>query len=163
MTPRRQALATCLVGAMCCVNQCKAGNWGVDATLGLLGDYSTDPALLHQQDTGIASGAVQLAAPITYDDGQYNFTAVPNFRVGTDSGYDSVTSDYEHLDFKGGYNTDRDSLSADAGLAQDSSLTYSFLTNGETGVRRDALTAWLHFFLWMSNASNSRSIRMPPS
>jgi len=149
MTPRRQALATCLVAAMYYVSRCQAGNWGMDATFGVLGDYSSDPSLLHRPDTELTSAAVQLAAPISYDNGQFKFSTLPNVRIGTDSGYDAVTSDYEHLDFKGEYNSDRNSLSADAGLAQDSSLTYSFLTNGETGVRRDALTGelkWNHSF-----------------
>jgi len=143
MTLCRQALTSCLVGAMCYVSRCEAGNWGADATFGVLGDYSTDPALLHQQDTEVGSSAVQIAAPIAYDDGSFKFTALPNLRVGTDSGYDTVTSDYEHLDLKGEYNSDRDSLSINAGAAQDSSLSYSYLINGATGVRRDALTGEL--------------------
>ena len=106
MILRRQALATCLVGAMCYVSRCQAGNWGVDGTFGVLGDYSKNPSLLHQQGTEVGSGAVQLAAPITYDEGLFQFSALPNVRVSSNSGYDAVTSDYEHLDFKGVYNSD---------------------------------------------------------
>jgi hypothetical protein len=137
----RWGLPCCFLAAMAFSNYSQAGVWGIDPVLGVLGDYSTDPNLVHQRDTDIASAAVQVYAPTTYVDDSFLFSAVPDFRVGDSRGFAAVTSDYAHLNLKGEYDTERTTLTANAGLARDSSLTYDYLSSGDVGVRRDGATA----------------------
>jgi hypothetical protein len=141
----RWAPHCCMLAAMAFCSYSRAGVWGIDPVLGVLGDYSTDPNLLHQRDTEISSGAVQLASPTTYVDDNFEFSAVPDFRVGDSRGFAAVTSDYAHLNLKAEYDTDRTAFTANAGLARDSSLAYDYLSNGDVGVRRDAATAALNW------------------
>jgi hypothetical protein len=145
MILRRWALLCCFLAAMAHSNGVRAGAWGMDPVLSLLGDYSTDPALLHQEGTAAGSGALQLDAPTTYDEDRFKLFVQPSFRVGDSKGYSSVASDYEHLNVKGEFDDERNTLSASAGVARDSSLTYNFLTSGSVGVRRDSETADLNW------------------
>ena len=145
MNPRQWALACCFLTAMAHFSISEAGVWGTDPVLGVLGDYSTDPGLLHQRDTALATGALQLDAPTTYQDGSFKFGVLPSFRVNNDGGYSGVTSDYEHLNVKGELDGDRSVLSAGAGVARDSSLGYDYLSSGSIGVRRDSESADLNW------------------
>jgi len=56
-----------------------------------------------------------------------------------------VTSDYEHLNARGEYDTERSTLTATAGVARDSSLYFDYLSDGTAGVRRDTALADLDY------------------
>ena len=75
---------------------------------------------------------------MSYNADDFKFLASPSFRVGDSKGYSSVTSDYEHLNLKGEFDTERDVLTATAILDRDSSLYQDYLTNGTAGVQRDS-------------------------
>lgn len=141
MILRRWALTCCFLAAMAPSSNVRAGAWGMDPVVGVLGDYSSNPALLHQPDTTVTSGSLQLDAPATYEDGRFKFLVLPSFRVGDSAGFTAVTSDYEHLNVKGEFDTDRTTFSAGGGIARDSSLAYDYLTSNDVGVRRDSTSA----------------------
>lgn len=129
--------------ALCSVmtDTASAGAWGMDPVIGITGDYATNPVLIQAPDTADTSSAVLLDAPTTYYADALKLSLLPSFRLSDTKGYSSVTSDYEHLNVKGEYDTERSVLTTTAGVSRDSSLFYDYLSNGTTGVRRDAGTA----------------------
>jgi hypothetical protein len=137
MTGSRWALLCWLVAAMVSAERAQAGVWGMDPNIGILGDYSTNPALFHAPDANVGSGALLINLPTSYVDDDFKLVIQPNFRVGDSHGYSSVSSNYEHLNVTGEYDTERSTLTATGGLSQDSSLSYNYLANGSAGVRRD--------------------------
>jgi hypothetical protein len=141
----RWAPHCCMLAAMAFSSYSRADVWGIDPVLGVLGDYSTDPNLVHQRDTGITSAALQVAAPTVYDDDSFKFSMLPSFRVGDSRGFAAVTSDYAHLNLEGDYVSDLYALKANAGIARDSSLAFDYLSTGDVGVRRDAASAELNW------------------
>jgi hypothetical protein len=145
MTGRRWALLCWLLAAMASADRARAGVWGMDPNIGVLGDYSTDPALLHEPDADVGSGALQVSLPTTYVDDDFKLFVQPAFRAGDSRGYSSVASDYEHLNLTGEYDTERSTFTATGGLARDSSLSYNYLANGSAGVRRDGATGELNW------------------
>jgi hypothetical protein len=145
MISRESALA-CLYGAaMLHISAAKAGVWGMDPTLGIVGDYASNPALLAVPHTAETNGALLLDAPTTYNGDAFEFFVIPSFRLSDSQGYSSVASDYEHLNVKGEFDNERGMFTAAAGVARDSSLYLDYLTNGSTGVRRDTITADLNW------------------
>ena len=126
------------VAVMTLCSSARAGVWGVDPLLGITVDYATNPALLFLQQSSQTNAALLLDAPLSYNADDFKFFASPSFRVGDSKGYSSVTSDYEHLNLKGEFDTERDVLTAAAGLDRDSSLYQDYLTNGTAGVQRDS-------------------------
>jgi hypothetical protein len=145
MTLRRSAWHCLLMAAMTYSSHARAGVWGVDPMLGIAGDYATNPALLDIPDTAQATGAVLLNAPTTYNSDALAISVLPSVRISNNSGFSSVTSDYEHLNLKGEFDTERSVLTATGGIARDSSLYQDYLTNGLTGVQRNSLTADLNW------------------
>jgi hypothetical protein len=143
----RHALALiCMLGtAMSQPSGALAGVWGVDPVIGVVGDYSTNAELLDVPHTAQSDGALLLSAPVTYNGGAFALFVTPSFRLSNSTGYSSVTSDYDHLDVKGEYDTALSVLTATAGVSRDSSLYYDYLYDGSTGVRRDAWTADLNW------------------
>jgi hypothetical protein len=145
MTRRRWPRLCWLVAAVVLADRARAGVWGMDPVIGILGDYSTDPALLHEPDADVASGALQVNLPTTYVDDNFKLLVQPNFRVGDSRGYSSVASDYEHLNITSEYDTEVSALTASGGLTRDSSLSYNYLANGSAGVRRDGAVGELNW------------------
>jgi hypothetical protein len=142
MTSRRWAPAACwYLAAMLHSSAARAGVWGMDPVLGLVGDYSTNPALLSVPHTAETNGALLIDAPTTYNSDAFAFSILPSFRLGDSKGYSSLASDYEHLSTKAEFDSERGMLTATAGIARDSSLYLNYLTNGSVGVQRDAATA----------------------
>jgi hypothetical protein len=123
------------------VSVANSGVWGMDPVLGVVGDYATNPALLDVPNTGATNGALLLDAPTTFNADAFKFFVLPSFRLSDSKGYSSVTSDYEHLNVKAEFDSERSVLTAAAGIAQDSSLYQDYLINGTAGVRRDSATA----------------------
>jgi hypothetical protein len=133
---------------MCMASSARAGVWGSDPVVGIVGDYATNPALLELPHTAEGNGALLLDAPTSYVGDGVGFYVIPDFRLSSSQGYASLASDYEHLTLKGELDTERSTLTATAGIYQDSSLYQDFLSNGSgylfngsTGVKRDTLTA----------------------
>jgi hypothetical protein len=145
MTSRGSAFACLYVAAMLHFSAAKAGVWGMDPTLGIVGDYATNPALLHLGHTAETNGALLVDAPTTYNGDAFEFFVIPSFRVGDSQGYSSVSSDYAHLNIKAEFDSERGMFTAAAGAARDSSLYFNYLTDGSTGVRRDTVTADLNW------------------
>ncbi|MGB6309008.1 MAG: hypothetical protein WBF89_14575 [Steroidobacteraceae bacterium] len=117
----------------------------MDPVLGIIGDYATNPALLERAGTAETNGAVLLDAPTTYNGNGFEFFVLPSFRLSNSEGYASMASDYEHLNVKGEFDTDRSTWTMAAGANRDSSLYADYLANGSVGVRRDSLTADLNW------------------
>jgi len=145
MTLRGSALLCLSVAAMIYSSSPRAGVWGVDPVLGVVGDYATNPALLDVPHTAETHGALLLDSPTTYNGDAFELFVMPSFRLSDSSGYSSLASDYEHLNLKGEFDTERSVLTAAAGAARDSSLYQDYLSDGATGVRRDTLTADLNW------------------
>jgi hypothetical protein len=141
----RSALRCLWFAAMMRLSCAQAGVWGIDPLIGVVGDYSTNSQLLDVPHTAQTEGAILLNAPTTYNGNGLELFVTPSFRISNSTGYSSVTSDYERLNVKGELDTDRDVLSAAAGVSRDSSLYYDYLTDGGTGVRRDLWTADLNW------------------
>jgi hypothetical protein len=130
---------------MCMGSSARAGVWGTDPVVGIVGDYATNPALLEVPHTAEGNGALLLDAPTDYIGDGVGFYVIPDFRLSSSQGYASLASDYEHLTLKGELDTERSTLTATAGIYQDSSLYLDYLTNGSTGVKRDTLLADLNW------------------
>jgi hypothetical protein len=152
MTRGRWACSCLAAVSMCMVSSARAGVWGSDPVVGIVGDYATNPALLEIPHTAEANGALLLDAPTAYIGDGVGFYVIPDFRLSSSQGYASLASDYEHLTLKGELDAERNTLTATAGIYQDSSLYQdylsngsSYLFNGSTGVKRDTLTADLNW------------------
>jgi hypothetical protein len=121
------------------------GVWGMDPVVGVVGDYSTNAALLESAHTAQVNGAVLLDAPTTYNGNGFEFFVLPSFRLSNSEGYSSMASDYEHLNLKGEFDTERSTWTVAGGANRDSSLYTDYLSNGSVGVRRDSLLADLNW------------------
>jgi hypothetical protein len=141
MTLRGSALYCLCVAAMIHSSAARAGVWGVDPVLGLAADYATNAALIDIPHTAETNGALLLDAPTTYNGNAVALSLLPSVRLSNSSGFSSVTSDYEHLNVKGEFDTERSMLTATAGVARDSSLYQDYLSDGTTGVQRNTLMA----------------------
>ncbi len=138
---------------MCVASSARAGVWGSDPVVGIVGDYATNPALLEMTPhTAEANGALLLDAPTDYIGDGVGFYVIPSFRLSSSQGYASLASDYEHLTLKGELDAERNTLTATAAIYQDSSLYQDYLSNGSgylfngsTGVKRDTLMADLNW------------------
>jgi hypothetical protein len=152
MTRGPRACGCLAAVSMCVASSARAGVWGTDPVVGIVGDYATNPALLDIPHTAEANGALLLDAPTDYIGDGVGFYVIPDFRLSSSQGYASLASDYEHLTLKGELDTERNTLTATAGIYQDSSLYQDYLSNGSgylfngsTGVKRDTLTADLNW------------------
>ena len=142
---QRWSAPLCLsAAAMLPYSGAKAGVWGVDPVLGITGDYATNPVLLDTPHTAQTDAALLIDAPTTYNGGDLKLSILPSFRIGDTRSYSSVNSDYEHLNVKGEFATERSAFTATAGVTRDSSLYLNYLANGAAGVRRDGAAADLN-------------------
>src|SRR5271156_3527555 len=145
MIQGRSALRCLCFAATMQLSCAQAGVWGIDPLIGVVGDYSTNAQLLDVPHTAETDGALLLNAPTTYNGNGFELFVTPSFRFSNSTGYSSVTSDYEHLNAKAEFDTERSVLTAAAGVSRDSSLYYDYLIDGSTGVRRDSWTADLNW------------------
>src|ERR1700678_2841779 len=141
MTRGRWACGCLAAVSMCMASSARAGVWVSDPVVGLVGAYVPNPALLEMAHTAETTGALLLDAPTAYIGDGVGFYVIPDFRLSSSQGYASLASDYEHLTLKEELNTERNTLTATAGIYQDSSLYLDYLINGSTGVKRDSLLA----------------------
>jgi len=130
-------------------NAAGAGVWVTEPVLGLAADYSSNPGLLLTDRTAETRAALLIDAPTTYHAADISLSLQPSVRISDQSGYSSVTSDYEHLNIKGEIDSELDVFTARAQLSRDSSLYYNYQFDGSTGVRRDSTLgdlSWAHSF-----------------
>jgi hypothetical protein len=145
MKPRWSAPLCLSAAAMIHSSAAKAGVWGTDPVLGITADYATNPVLLEAPNTAQTDAALLIDAPTTFNANNFSLSVLPSFRVGDTKSYSSINSDYEHLNVKGEFDSERSVLTGTAGVTRDSSLYENYLANGETGVRRDGATADLNW------------------
>jgi hypothetical protein len=145
MIQRGSARICLALAAMSWISPSRAGVWGVTPTIGISGDYTTNPALLNIPDTAQTNGALLLDTPFAYNADAFSFKLDPSFRVGGRQGYNTLDSDYEHLTAKAEFDNERGSFAITAAIMQDSSLYHDYLLNGSAGVRRDTGLADLNW------------------
>jgi hypothetical protein len=147
MTRRRSAPYCLCAAALMRVSHAGAGVWGVDPSIGITGDYATNPGLLLNPapHTAAAHGALLFDSPTTYNGNAFEFSVTPSFRFSDSAGYSSLASNYEHLAVKAEFDAERSVLTASGALKRDSSLYQDYLTDGSAGVRRDTLVAQLNW------------------
>ena len=145
MTVSSRALSGVLAAAMLCSEAARAGVWGADPTVGISGDYGSNPALIEVPHPSETDAALLFDAPLSYQGNSLTLSLLPSFRVSDTSSYASVNSDYVHLSASGEFDTERNTFKVSAGANRDSSLYQNFLVDGEAAVRRDGLSgdlAW---------------------
>src|ERR1700691_2744059 len=103
----RWACGCSAAGAMCIARSALGGVWGMDPVVGIVGDYSTNPALLDTTHTTETDGAVLLDAPTTYNGNGFELFIIPSFRLSNSEGYASLASDYEHFNVKSEFDSER--------------------------------------------------------
>jgi hypothetical protein len=136
----------CLTAAaMLHASAARAGVWSMDPVLGITGDYASNPLLVELPHTAQSDAAALIDAPTTFNANDFKLSVLPSLRLGDTRSYSSVNSDYEHLSVKAELDTERSVLKATAGVSRDSSLYQNYLTNGEAGVRRDAVLGDLNW------------------
>jgi hypothetical protein len=147
MIRRRRALYRFGWLALVRVSCAQAGVWGVDPSIGITGDYSTNPALIVDPPphTAAAHGALLLDAPTLYNGDALTVSIIPSFRFSDSTGYSSLASDYEHLSVKSELDSERNVFIATGTVNQDSSLYQDYLTDGSAGVKRDTLAGDLNW------------------
>src|ERR1700722_6320388 len=122
MTRGRWACGCLAAASMCVASSARAGVWGTDPVVGIVGDYATNPALLEMPHPAEGNGALLLDAPTNYVGDGVGFSVIPSFRLSSSQGYASLASDYEHLTLKGELDAERNTLTATASIYQDSTF-----------------------------------------
>jgi hypothetical protein len=145
MTRSRVAPFCVLAAAMSVTKPSAAGVWGSQPTVGVSGDYFTNPGLLNLANTAETRVALLLDGPTTYNGDAFKFSVLPSLRLSDAQGYSSLDSDYAHLNASGEFDTARSALILSAGLARDSSLYHDYILDGAAGVLRDTATAELNW------------------
>src|SRR5260370_5464941 len=123
-----------VAAAMSASSFCNAGTWGAAPMIGVVGYHSTNPDLLIGSHPVTTREALLLDGPTSYIGDAVDFAILPSFRFGDSAGYSSLTSNYEHLNIKGDFKSERGVFAAAAGIARDSSLYYNFTQNGLAGI-----------------------------
>ena len=77
MTPSRVAPFCVLAAAMSIAKPSSAGVWGSQPTVGVSGDYSTNPGLLNLPNTAESHAALLLDGPTTYNGDAFKFSVLP--------------------------------------------------------------------------------------
>lgn len=123
----------------------RAGVWGADPSIGVTGDYGSNPVLLELPRTAQTDAALLIDSPISYQGDALTLTFLPSFRLSDTRSYTSLNSNYVHFKASGELDSERNQLKLTVGATRDSSLYGNYLVNGETAVRRDGLTGELDY------------------
>jgi hypothetical protein len=137
------------VAAMCMGSSARSGVWATEPVLGLVGEYSTNPALRDSDHAAETHGALLIDVPTTFSASSMSLSVNPSFRISNSPRYSSLASNYEHLTVVGDLESERNQITATGQFARDSSLYYNYAVNGTTGVRHDtalADLAWTRAF-----------------
>lgn len=126
---------------MLCSSVARAGVWGADPSLGISGDYASNPLLVDLPHPEESNAALLLDSPVSYQGDALTLSFLPSFRLSDTRSYSSVNSDYIHLTASGQFDADLNSFKASVGATRDSSLYENYLVDGEAAVRRDGLNA----------------------
>jgi hypothetical protein len=137
---RAPLLHIALMSLTCASGKSLASPWSTQPLIGLVGQYSSNPALL-QDAQSETNAAVILNLPVNYDMDNFHFVATPAVRYGNASGYSSLTSDYYHFNTSAQYADELGSLTATALVNRDSSLLFAGEVENGVGVRRDTSSA----------------------
>jgi hypothetical protein len=124
----------------CASGKSLASPWSTQPLIGLVGQYSSNPALL-QDAQSETNAALILNVPLNYDVDNFHFAATPSVRYGNASGYSSLTSDYYHFLTSAQYTDELGSLTATGLVNRDSSLLFDGEVENGVGVRRDTTSA----------------------
>jgi hypothetical protein len=135
-----RARLSLLVMFMLCSEAARAGVWGADPSVGVSGDYASNPVLADVPHSSGTDAALLFDSPVTYQGDALKLSFLPSFRLSDRRSYASLNSDYVHLTASGEFDTDRNTLRVSAGASRDSSLYENFVVNGTAAVRRDGLT-----------------------
>jgi hypothetical protein len=122
---------------VCIGNRATASPWSTQPTIGVIGQYSSDPELLPGSGHSESNAALTLLLPLNYDEDSFHFAATPNIRYGNASGYSSLTSNYFHLDSSAQLANELGTATLSGALYRDSSLLYAGEIGNGVGERRD--------------------------
>ncbi len=127
-----------MVTILACIgNRVMASPWSTQPTIGVIGQYSSDPVLLPGSGHSESNGALTLLLPMNYDEDDFHFAVTPNIRYGNASGYSSLTSNYFHLDSSAQLASELGTTTLIGSLYRDSSLLYAGEIENGVGERRD--------------------------
>jgi hypothetical protein len=124
-----------------------AGPWNIEPSVGVSTDYESNPGLRSTDEHAEKNVAAIVDFPLRYDTDELELTLKPSGRLSDRRGYDSLASDYMHLDTSAQYSAERTSAAFQGELARDSSLLFIGPGVNGLGVRRDtAVTSadWTH-------------------
>jgi hypothetical protein len=121
----------------CIGNRVMASPWSTQPTIGVIGQYSSDPELLPGPGHSESNSALTLLLPVNYDEDAFHFALTPNIRYGNASGYSSLTSNYFHLDSSAQLASELGTTTLSGALYRDSSLLYAGEIENGVGERRD--------------------------
>jgi hypothetical protein len=134
-----------LVMAMLSSDMVRAGVWGADPSIGVSGDYGSNPGLLELPHTAQTDAALLIDSPVSYQSDALTLSLLPSLRLSDTRSYTSLNSNYVHLRASGEFDSERNTLKMTVGATRDSSLYQNYLVNGESAVRRDGLTGELAY------------------
>ena len=135
------------MGVAAWAGRASAEPWSIQPSVGAAADYESNPGLRTYDERAEEHIAAILDVPLRYDADEVEFMLRPNGRLSNKAGYDSLASNYVHLDASAQYSSDRSSATWQGELARDSSLLFIGPGLNGLGVRRDsALTSldWTH-------------------
>lgn len=135
MKARRLLLMVIILA--CTGNRVLASPWSTDPTIGVIGQYSSDPVLLRGSGHSESNAALTLLLPVDYDEDAFHFAVTPNIRYGNASGYSSLTSNFFHLDSSAQLASELGTTTLSGALYRDSSLLYAGESVNGIGERRD--------------------------
>jgi hypothetical protein len=131
----------CIAVILACTGTRVIGSpWSAQPTIGVIGQYSSDPILLPGSGHEETNGAVTLNLPVNYDEDAFHYAVTPTVRYGNASGYSSLTSNYFHLDSSAQLANELGSITLSGALYRDSSLLYAGEIANGIGERRDTST-----------------------
>jgi hypothetical protein len=135
------------MGVAAWAGRASAEPWSIQPSVGAAADYESNPGLRTYDERAEEHIAAILDVPLRYDADEVEFVLRPSGRLSNKAGYDSLASNYVHLDTSAQYASDRSSATWQGELARDSSLLFLGPDLNGLGVRRDsALTSfdWTH-------------------
>jgi hypothetical protein len=134
---KAQWLPLIVMTLACIGNRVMASPWSTEPTIGVIGQYSSDPELLPGHGHSESNTALTLLLPVNYDEDAFHFAVTPNIRYGNASGYSSLTSNYFHLDSSAQLASELGTTTLSGALYRDSSLLYAGEIANGVGERRD--------------------------
>lgn len=114
------------------------GPWSIEPSVGVAADYESNPGLRSSDQEAEEDIAAIVSIPLRYDADGIALTLAPSGRLSNKAGYDSLASNYVHVDTAAQFASDRSSATLQGELARDSSLLFIGPGLNGLGVRRDS-------------------------